>query len=126
LQKYCTPKWNGMKLLLLLATLISLAPAGCATKLAANTVPSCVQQQIEAIKKSAKWNPPAAVDEYSYNGKTVYLFSADCCDQYNTVYDGECNVVCAPSGGLTGKGDGRCNGFFEVAKHVRLVWKDER
>ncbi len=115
-----------MKLLILLAALVSLAPEQCAKKAVANQLPACVNQQIEAIKRQPQWNPPAQVDEYSYNNKTVYLFSADCCDQYNAVYDEGCKVVCAPSGGLTGKGDGRCKDFFDVAKHVRLVWKDDR
>lgn len=90
------------------------------------SVPLCIEQKITDIKKQAKWNPPATVNEYMYNGKTVYLFSSDCCDQYNMVYDSQCNYVCAPSGGITGKGDSKCPDFNAAAKLVRLVWKDER
>ena len=39
-----------------------------------DTIPACVQQKIEQIKKEPKWNPPAEVNEYSYDGKKVYLF----------------------------------------------------
>ena len=58
--------------------------------------------------------------------KKVYYFSSNCCDQYNMVYDEKCNPVCAPSGGITGKGDMKCADFNEKAEKVRLVWKDER
>jgi hypothetical protein len=89
-------------------------------------LPSCIQQKIDQIKKEPKWNPPAEVYEYSYNGKRVFYFSSNCCDQYNEVYDENCNYVCAPSGGYAGKGDNKCADFNEKAIKVRLVWKDER
>ena len=89
-------------------------------------IPACIQQRIDSIKKEPKWNPPAEVNEYTYKGKTVYLFSSPCCDFFNPVYGDDCNYVCAPSGGFTGKGDGKCEDFNSTAKHVRLIWKDER
>ena len=89
-------------------------------------IPACIQQKIDQIKKEPKWNPPAEVHEYNYQGKKVFYFSSNCCDQYNIVYDENCNYLCAPSGGITGKGDGKCVDFNENAKEVRLVWKDER
>lgn len=91
-----------------------------------DSVPSCIQQKIDSIRKEPKWNPPAEVNEYTYEGKQVFLFSSPCCDQYNNLYDKDCNLICAPSGGYTGKGDNKCPGFAEKAKHVRLVWKDDR
>ena len=93
---------------------------------ARSDVPVCIQQRINEIKKEPKWNPPAEVNEYEYFGKKVYLFSSPCCDQYNKLYDSDCNVICAPSGGYTGAGDQKCKDFFEKATHLRLVWKDER
>ena len=87
---------------------------------------SCVNRKIAQIKSKAKWNPPAEVNEYLYQGKTVFLFSADCCDQFYELYDENCNLLCAPSGGFTGNGDGKCPDFSTQAKHIRLVWKDSR
>ena len=89
-------------------------------------IPACIQKRIDEIKKEARWNPPAEVYEYSYNGKTVYYFSSDCCDNFNSVVDENCNAICSPSGGYTGKGDGKCKDFNTTAKKIRLVWKDER
>lgn len=91
-----------------------------------NSIPDCIQQKIDQIKKEPEWNPPAEVHEYSYNSKRVFYFSSNCCDQYNAVFDENCNMICAPSGGLTGKGDGKCADFKEKATEVKLIWKDER
>ena len=90
------------------------------------SIPACIQQKIDQIKKEPKWNPPAEVHEYIYEGKGVFYFSSNCCDQYNVVYDENCNYVCAPSGGYTGKGDNKCPDFNDKAKEVRLIWKDDR
>lgn len=91
-----------------------------------NLIPVCIQQKIEQIKKEPKWNPPAEVHEYQYKGQRVFYFSSNCCDQYNILYDENCNVICAPVGGITGKGDNKCADFKETAKETRLIWKDER
>ena len=58
--------------------------------------------------------------------KKYTCFSSPCCDQYNNLYDSDCNLICAPSGGYTGKGDQKCLDFFDKAKHVKLIWKDDR
>jgi hypothetical protein len=91
-----------------------------------NAIPACINEKIEILKKEPKQNPAAEVNEYSYNDKRVFLFNSPCCDQFNYLYDMECNVVCAPAGGYTGKGDQKCNDFSEKATFVKLVWKDER
>ena len=75
-------------------------------------------------KKEIPPNPPLQVDEYLYNGKKVFLFTAPCCDFFNMVYDDSCKAVCAPSGGITGKGDGKCEDFATTAKFVKSIWKN--
>lgn len=89
-------------------------------------IPPCIQGKIEAIQQLPRYNPPAAVYRYLYRDMYVYLFTSDCCDQYNYLYDKDCNVICAPSGGITGKGDGRCSNFGAVASDETLVWRDMR
>ena len=89
-------------------------------------VPKCIQTKIDSLKKVPRYNPPAEVNEYTYNGKRAFLFSSDCCDNYNVLLDENCNYLCAPSGGFTGKGDMKCTDFTEKAKLVKLIWKDER
>src|SRR5829696_2747169 len=64
--------------------LLSIAQQKCGKNLP-SAFPSCIQAKIEEIKKEPRWNPPASVEEYNYNGKRIFLFSANCCDQYNQV-----------------------------------------
>ncbi len=111
-----------MKMIILI---IIISLLSCTRKIAA-IIPACIQQKIEEIKSQPKWNPAGEIREYDYNGKKVYLISSDCCDQYITLVDEQCNMVCAPSGGITGKGDGKCKDFFQAAKEVKLIWKDDR
>ncbi len=91
-----------------------------------NKIPVCIQAKIDSIKKLPRFNPPAEVTEYTYNNKKVFLFSSDCCDFFNLLFDENCNYVCAPTGGITGQGDFKCTDFTKNAKLVKLVWKDDR
>ena len=113
-----------MKYLALMLSLPLLLSLQCNKQ--KSEIPSCIQQKIDQIKAVPKWNPPAEVNEYIYQGKHLYLFSADCCDQFNQLYDSSCTYICAPSGGITGKGDGKCSDFSTAAQFVKLVWKDPR
>ena len=113
-----------MKYLVIMLSFPSLLAMQCHNQ--KDKIPSCIQQKIDQIKAVPKWNPPAEVNEYVYQGKQVYLFSADCCDQFNELFDSNCKYICAPSGGITGKGDMKCTDFSATARFVKLVWKDPR
>ncbi len=89
-----------------------------------DSIPVCVRRLIDSANKEIPPNPPLQVDEYLYNGKKVFLFTAPCCDFFNMVYDDSCKAVCAPSGGITGKGDCKCEDFATTAKFVKLIWKN--
>jgi hypothetical protein len=87
--------------------------------------PSCIAEKIQELKKSEIQNPPAQVWKWEVNGLTYYYITSDCCDQFNYLYDEDCNVVCAPDGGFTGNGDGNCPEF--TSEIVRtLLWEDLR
>ena len=86
-------------------------------------IPTCLAEQLTRIQAHQYDNPPIQIDEYEYNGKKYYLFTADCCDQYNILFDENCKGFCAPSGGITGKGDGKCPDFKDNAKLIRNIWK---
>lgn len=100
--------------------------AGQAPAPAAACPPDKIQTKIAELKAQPKANPAYEVWEYQYRGQKVYLVTADCCDQYTTVYDACLNVLCAPSGGFTGRGDGKCPDFNEKATDKKLVWRDPR
>ena len=113
-----------MRLLVALLVIVFIGTQ-CARKMHGGA-PSCIQQKIDELKAMSQGNPPAKITEYEYEGKRVYLLTKPCCDQYNELYDSNCNMICAPSGGLTGKGDGKCPGFEANAKLIRVVWEDKR
>ena len=87
---------------------------------------SCVQQKVEDFKEQPITNPPMSVYQYTYNNTLVYYISAPCCDRYTTLYDENCNIICRPSGGITGSGDGKCRDFFEKRTDEKLIWTDSR
>lgn len=111
-----------MKYLLILLLFPLLSSSDCGKK-KADAIPACIQKMIDDGTKENPSNLPEQVDEYRYKDKTVYLVIAPCCDQYNVVYDENCNRICAASGGITGKGDGKCEDFSTTAQHVKLIWK---
>lgn len=88
------------------------------------SIPLCLQQEMDAIKNKTTSNPPLQIEEYLCNDKRVFLYMADCCDQFNMLYDDNCKSICAPSGGLDGSGDRKCSDFSANAKHVKVTWKN--
>ena len=78
---------------------------------------SCFQAIIQ------RSNSPLEIWSYQYNNQIVYLAKTDCCDQYDLVYTLDCTLLCAPSGGFSGKGDGKCPDFYDKASKGTLVWK---
>jgi len=56
------------------------------------------------------------IAKVEYDGKPAYLISSPCCDMFNYLYDPDGNVLCAPSGGFAGAGDGPCVHKLEGGK----------
>ena len=88
--------------------------------------PRWVDQLVQKFKSQPMGNPPQSVWRYEYQGQVVYYVPAQCCDQYSTLYDANGNVLCAPDGGFTGHGDGRCPDFNRQRTNETLIWKDSR
>ena len=89
-------------------------------------VPSCIKAMIEEFKSQPVQNPPIEVWQWiKDDGEVFYYVTSPCCDQYNYVHNTDCEQVCAPSGGYTGKGDGKCPDLEENVVQ-NLIWKDER
>lgn len=88
--------------------------------------PACIKNIITSLQNQPVRNPAATVYEYTYQNQKVYYITADCCDQYNLLYNSNCNIICAPDGGIAGHGDRACEGFFTARTDERLVWRDPR
>lgn len=82
--------------------------------------PHCLKGLIRSSTQT-----PTQISSYRYNGNTVYLLIPDCCDQYISLYDENCNLICAPGGGFSGKGDGKCPDFYAKATDEKQVWKNK-
>jgi len=88
--------------------------------------PQCILDKITFFQSEPKANPPRAIYQYQYNGKIVYYISAPCCDIYPELVDNNCDLLCAPDGGFTGKGDGKCIDFNKIKSKEKLIWRDKR
>jgi hypothetical protein len=99
--------------------------AGCNTT-AVSINPAWVDKLIQQFENMPVGNPPQSVWRYDYNGQTVYFVSAQCCDMYSVLYDANGVVLCAPDGGFTGKGDGKCPDFIDKRTNEQLIWQDVR
>ncbi|MFD2570999.1 DUF6970 domain-containing protein [Spirosoma soli] len=115
-----------MKLSIRCLAFICLLGFGCDNDPIPRETPDCIRDRINQIKSQDKWNPPAKVFRYSYKGQPVYYIPSRCCDIPGIVLDAQCNVVCAPDGGLGGSGDGTCTDFFKSRTDEQLIWQDSR
>jgi hypothetical protein len=125
-----------MKYLLLLIAFPMMAATECGKKkgktmttdpvmqetVVKDTVPPVVRRIIDSLGKDNPPLVPQQVEEYQYNNQKVYLVTMPCCDFFNPVYDSTGKLICSPTGGFTGRGDGKCADFGEKGKRVKLVW----
>jgi hypothetical protein len=118
-------KTEAMSIRLYSYFFLLLAAAGC-KKEEPQGVPPCIQAKINEIAKQPPASPPRHVYSYQYQGRMVYYFTDECCDIPSSLYDRDCSLICAPDGGISGQGDGRCPDFFSARQDEKLVWKDER
>ncbi len=87
--------------------------------------PTCIKNKIETIIDNEVSNPPIQVWKWEVDGAIYYYITSDCCDQFNYLYNEQCEIICAPDGGFSGFGDGNCPDFnSEIIK--TLIWKDQR
>ncbi|MDN5205294.1 hypothetical protein QQ008_28175 [Fulvivirgaceae bacterium BMA10] len=115
-----------MKKLTIFILGITFAFYGCKKEDLSKEIPSCIQESINQIAAGEVWNPPAKVYSFTYDNQTVYYFPPRCCDIPSLLYDKDCNLICAPDGGFTGRGDGKCPDFGDLAADQKLIWEDDR
>jgi hypothetical protein len=113
-----------MKLMIWAICVVCIASCTVHKKAADTDMPACLAKMLDSLKKEGV-NMPGSITKYSYRSKTVYYVLSGCCDQFNPVYDNECNILGAPDGGLTGKGDGKLTGFKDEATNPQLIWRKE-
>lgn len=77
------------------------------------------------LKNLIRKGDTVAVWRYQMEGKDVYLLIPTCCDKYIKAFDTNCKLICIPSGGFSGKGDGSCPDFNTKAIGKELIWTSE-
>jgi hypothetical protein len=112
-----------MKIAILITTIALLVSLASSCR---KGTPSCIQKEIERIKSKPVTNPPGSVWQYVYKGQIVYFIPQVCCDIPSMLLDKECNRICSPDGGISGKGDGKCPDFSSKRGREKLIWKDPR
>lgn len=88
--------------------------------------PDWVENLIEELKNQDPGNPPYSIWQYQYKNQIVYYLPAQCCDQFSSLFDKNGKIICAPDGGFSGGGDGKCPDFFDERTNEKLIWKDTR
>lgn len=116
--------------MLILGVVFMISCTNGATEFSGNrvpeSVPDCIREKIKELQNDPLRNPPAAVLQYQYKGKLVYYVPPAAGDQMSELYGEDCELICRPDGGITGRGDGRCPDFFEERSNEKIVWKDSR
>ncbi|MCO4095355.1 MAG: hypothetical protein HEQ37_19225 [Acidovorax sp.] len=67
-----------------------------------------VKRLIEKYESQGHESLATGITKYVFDGRNYWLIISPCCDMFNYLYNAEGQVLCAPSGGFTGQGDGRC------------------
>ena len=66
---------------------------------------------------------PRAVFEVRYGDGVAYYVQAGCCDQLDPLIDARGVLLCYPTGGFTGRGDGKCQNALAAVADRREVWR---
>ena len=106
-------------------SLLSLfGPAACAAP--APMQAAWLSDLIAKFEAAPVANPPHRIVRFRYRDQMVYYVPPSCCDRPSILYDAKGEVMCAPDGGMTGRGDGRCADFHQKKSDESLVWSDPR
>lgn len=87
---------------------------------------SWVNDLIKKEENNSVANPPSSLTKCIYKNQTVYYLPPRCCDIPGVLYNDMGNVICYPDGGITGRGDGKCEDYFKKRTGCTIVWKDSR
>jgi hypothetical protein len=116
----------NMRPSILAIALLGTFLSGCGSSPTEPDGPAWLQALIARIETEPVSNPPSSILSYRYRGELVYFRPARCCDIPSELYDEEGTLLCRPSGGFTGGGDGRCPDFAATRTDERLIWRDPR
>lgn len=130
-----------MKTIAIFIAILALSLSACAQKPAESKVETKTESTVSAkLNTTVPWlqakiwefqsqpvtNAPRVVSKAAYDGKTVYYIAAVCCDIPSQLFDEDGKLICYPSGGIAGGGDGKCKQFVLDKPALSTVWQDAR
>lgn len=86
------------------------------------SLPEWLRVKIGQYKALPADRAPLGIWRITHNGQPAYYLYSPCCDQYNPLLSAEGNEICNPSGGFTGRGDGKCPEPMDRGTKAALVW----
>ena len=99
----------------------SMKTITCDTSDPVNSLP-WLKSMVAEMEKAGADNKDAEITQHTYYNRIVFYVQSRCCDRPNELYDCDGNKICEPDGGITGKGDGKCEDFFEKREGNTLIW----
>lgn len=136
-----------MKIIAMSMAILALSISACAQKPAESKAETKTEPKISAkLDTTLPWlqvkiweyqnqpvsNPPRSIVKTTFEGKPVYYVPPVCCDIPSELYAEDGALMCYPSGGFTGAGDGKCPRFkLEYLDNINnnkanIVWQDKR
>jgi hypothetical protein len=86
------------------------------------SLPEWLRVKIAEFDELPADRAPLGVWRISHNGQAAFYLLSPCCDQYNPLFSAEGHEICNPSGGFTGRGDGKCPAPMDQGTKATLVW----
>ena len=106
--------------------LATLCAAACAQRQGGTPspeqLPAWLNSQIAELEAKPKAPKATAIWKLRYRNEDAYLFIAPCCDQFDVLYNATGTAICAPAGGITGRGDGKCPDALSPQTQSVVVW----
>ena len=86
------------------------------------SLPEWLRMKIGEFETLPADRAPLGIWRITHNGQPAFYLVSPCCDQYNPLFSVEGSEICNPSGGFTGKGDGKCPKPMDQGTRAALVW----
>jgi len=99
------------------------AGATPSTRVEVAGLPEWLRIRLADYDAQAGASAPRAVFELRYGEGVAYYVQAGCCDQLDPLVDARGVLICYPTGGFTGRGDGKCPQGLLLLANRREVWR---
>jgi hypothetical protein len=86
-------------------------------------LPAWIQQKIAEFEAQPEHPDATEIWRLQNRGQDAIYLVSGCCDRNNPLVDANGKVFCAPTGGITGQGDGQCIGALHTTPERVRIWE---